>query len=171
MLYILSRMTNTTEMNATTTSTTSTFDAIAWALSGACTNEVARDIATKSQKWALSEKQEAYVLNAYKWASERKAQAAAKAAAGITAPTGRKVVSGKVEKVTIQDTFYGLVTKVIVELADGSRVRGNAPSAIRKPVAGQAVTFTATFDQADGDASFAFWSRPTKWKVDQEAAE
>jgi hypothetical protein len=155
-------MTNT--MTSTTSSTTSTFAAIEWALSGACTNPVARDIAAKSQRWSLSEKQEAYVLNAYKWAQQRKEDAAAKAAAGITAPTGRQVVTGKVTKVTSQDTNFGWVTKVIVELPTGARVRGNAPSAV-DPEVGQQVTFTATFSQADGDAAFAFWSRPSKWTV------
>jgi hypothetical protein len=131
-------------------------------LSSACTNEVARDIAAKSQRWTLSEKQEAYVLNAYKWASERKSEAAAKAAAGIVAPSGRQVVSGTVTKVHKQDTDFGTVTKVMVDLADGSRVRGNAPSAIT-PKVGQKVRFTATFNHADGDSAFAFWTRPTKW--------
>lgn len=151
-------------MNTTTSSTTSTFAAIEWALSGACTNHVARDIAAKSQRWTLSEKQLAYVTNAYKWAQARKEEAAAKAAAGITAPTGRQVVTGKVTKVTSQDTNFGWVTKVIIELPTGARVRGNAPSAV-EPEVGQQVTFTATFNQADGDASFAFWSRPSKWTV------
>ena len=155
-------MTNT--MNTTTSSTISTFTAIEWALSAANTNHVARDIAAKSQRWTLSEKQEAYVVNAYKWAQQRKEDAAAKAAAGITAPTGRQVVTGKVTKVTGQDTQFGWVTKVIVELPTGARVRGNAPSAV-DPEVGQQVTFTATFSQADGDAAFAFWSRPTKWTV------
>lgn len=157
-------------MNATTSSSTtiSTFDAIAWALSSANTNHVARDIAAKSQRWTLSEKQEAYVLNAYKWAQARKEEAAAKAAAGITAPSGRQVVSGTVTKVTSQDTAFGWVTKVIVELPTGARVRGNAPSAVT-PEVGQKVTFTATFNQADGDAAFAFWSRPSKWTVTEEA--
>ncbi len=151
-------------MNTTTSSTTSTFAAIEWALSGACTNNVARDIAVKSQRWSLSEKQEGYILNAYKWAQARKEEAAAKAAAGIVAPTGRQVVSGTVTKVTSQDTNFGWVTKVIVELANGSRVRGNAPSAV-EPEVGQKVSFTATFNQADGDPAFAFWSRPSKWSV------
>ena len=157
-------MTNT--MN-TTTSTISTFTAIEWALSAANTNHVARDIAAKSQRWTLSEKQEAYVVNAYKWAQQRKEDAAAKAAAGITAPTGRQVVTGKVTKVTGQDTQFGWVTKVIVELPTGARVRGNAPSAV-DPEVGQQVTFTATFSQAEGDAAFAFWSRPSKWSVKEE---
>jgi hypothetical protein len=158
-------MTNT--MNTTTSSSISTFTAIEWALSAANTNHVARDIAAKSQRWTLSEKQEAYVVNAYKWAQQRKEEAAAKAAAGITAPTGRQVVTGKVTKVTSQDTNFGWVTKVIVELPTGARVRGNAPSAV-DPEVGQQVTFTATFNQADGDAAFAFWSRPSKWSVKEE---
>lgn len=151
-------------MTSSTTISTSTFAAIEWALSGACTNPVARDIAAKSKKWSLSERQLAYVTNAHKWATQRKEEAAAKAAAGITAPTGRQVVTGKVTKVTSQDTNFGWVTKVIVELPTGARVRGNAPSAV-DPEVGQQVTFTATFTQADGDAAFAFWSRPTKWSV------
>ena len=153
-------MTNT----SSSTTTTTTFAAIEWALSGACTNPVARDIAAKSQRWTLSEKQMAYVTNAHKWATQRAEDAAAKAAAGITAPTGRQVVTGKVTKVTSQDTNFGWVTKVIVELPTGARVRGNAPSAV-DPEVGQQVTFTATFSQADGDAAFAFWSRPSKWAV------
>lgn len=161
-------MTNNTMNTTSSTTTISTFDAIAWALSSANTNHVARDIAEKSKKWSLSERQEAYVLNAYKWASERKAEAAAKAEAGITAPSGRQIVSGTVTKVTGQDTAFGWVTKVIVELSNGSRVRGNAPSAVT-PEVGQKVSFTATFNQADGDAVFAFWSRPTKWSVTEEA--
>ena len=152
-------------MNTTTSSTTtSTFTAIEWALSGACTNQVARDIAAKSQRWALSDRQLAYVTNAHKWATQRQEEAAAKAAAGITAPTGRNVVTGKVTKVTQQYTQFGDVLKVIVELPTGARVRGNAPSAVT-PEVGQQVSFTATFSQADGDAAFAFWSRPTKWTV------
>ncbi len=151
-------------MNTTTSSTTSTFDAIAWALSSACHNATARDIAQKSQRWSLSEKQEAYVTNAYKWAMERKQEAAEKAAAGIVAPTGRQVVSGTITKVTQQYTQFGDVLKVIVELPTGARVRGNAPSAA-SPKVGQKVTFTATFDHAEGDAAFAFWSRPAKWTV------
>jgi len=151
-------MTNTT----TSSTTTSTFTAIQWALSGACTNHVARDIAAKSQRWALSDRQLAYVTNAHKWATQRQEEAAAKAAAGITAPSGRQVVSGTVTKVTEQYTDFGTVTKVMVDLADGSRVRGNAPSAIT-PQVGDEVSFTATFSHADGDSAFAFWSRPTKW--------
>lgn len=137
--------------------------AIAWALSHDCQNHVAADIAAKSQRWgALSQKQEAYLLNAHRWATQRQVEAQAKAEAGITAPAGRQVVTGTVTKVTQQYTQFGEVLKVMVDLPSGARVRGNSPSAIT-PNVGDVVTFTASFTQADGDQSFAFWSRPTKW--------
>lgn len=160
-------MTTTNAMTTTTTTNANamtTFDAIAWALSSANTNETARDIAQKSQRWTLSERQENYLLNAFKWANDRQQQARDNAQKGIVAPTGRVAVVGQIVSVKRVEGFYGIVTKVIVELPTGARVRGNAPAS-SQPEVGQTVGFTARFTQADGDASFAFWSHPKNWKA------
>ncbi len=134
---------------------------MAWAKSGI--NRTADDIAGKLRSYGLSEKQVAFLRSL--WARD----IANRSVATGVAPTGRQTISGVVLSVKVV-TVPGFsryassqeITKVLVDLGNGAKVYGNAPSAV-EPVKGDKVQFTATFEPSERDNLFGFWKRPTKW--------
>lgn len=89
------------------------------------------------------------------------------------APEGRVKVKGKVlhVKEDVQDEYYGIVVtyKVLVELDNKATVYGTLPKALLSAETGDEVEFTATFTQAEGDQTHAFYKRPSKASFTQGA--
>lgn len=120
----------------------------------------------------LSEKQLAVVLKAEMIVAERKSQPT------IVTPEGRVAVTFKVIKLKDEESFspvakrfhstgwastswsspVTIVTKVLGETAEGSKVWGNLPKALKGKVAvGDTLTLTATFTKRDN--GFSAFSR------------
>jgi hypothetical protein len=119
----------------------------------------------------LSEKQLAVVLKAEMIVAERKDQPT------IVTPEGRVAVTFKVIKLKDEESFapvakrfhstgwspsfqspVTIVTKVLGETADGAKVWGNLPKALKGKVAvGESLTLTATFVKRDN--GFSCFSR------------
>jgi len=138
--------------------------AIDWALSTDCFSDLARDIAQKSSRWTLSPKQEAVLLKIHGGVLAREAERQARVRAGVSAPIGRVPVVGQVTRVFTEESAYGTVTKVCVDLTTGAKVRGNAPGKAT-PAIGQRVSFTATFTASQRDLTVGYWSRAKDWEV------
>lgn len=90
-------------------------------------------------------------------------------------PTGRIEITGKVLTTKWVEGFaYNQSTlKMLVELENGSKVWGTVPSRINDLERGDTVTFTATVEASNDDASFGFFKRPTGaqlTKATEEAA-
>ena len=88
-----------------------------------------------------------------------------------TAPTGRQSVTGVVLAIKeVQGpsfSYYdcGLSYKLMIELPNGATVYGSRPGSLCDVEVGQTVEFTATFEQADGDETHAFYKRPSKARI------
>lgn len=80
------------------------------------------------------------------------------------APTGKVVVTGKIQSVKTFDDFYGPVSKMLVVLENGATVYGSLPKAIPIDHRGM-ISFSATFEHAKDDNTHAFFKRPTKAEV------
>lgn len=90
-------------------------------------------------------------------------------------PTGRIEITGKVLTTKWVEGFaYNQSTlKMLVELDNGSKVWGTVPSRISDLERGDTVSFTATVEASNDDASFGFFKRPTGaqlTKATEEAA-
>jgi len=140
---------------------------------------------------SLSEKQVAAFVNAVRkdiafaerqtaWKAEQQAKTASLIEAGVTAPVGRTRIEGVVAVVKFVENEFGGTNKMLVELASGAKVwlsvpsevvgcdcvaRGADTDCIRLNLVGKTISVTATFKQKDGDATFAFGSRPNKATV------
>lgn len=114
------------------------------------------------------------------WKAEQQAKTVALLEAGVTAPVGRTRIEGVVAVVKFVENDFGGTNKMLVELASGAKVWLSVPSEvvgcdavalclgtdeIRTALVGKTISVTATFKQKDGDATFAFGSRPNKATV------
>lgn len=134
----------------------------------------------------LSEKQVAAFVTAVRkdiafaerqaaWKAEQQAKTASLIEAGVTAPVGRTRIEGVIATVKFVPNDFGGANKMLVEMASGAKVWLSVPSVVvgfEVPVAdlstdelkaalvGKTISVTATFKQKDGDATFAFGSRP-----------
>lgn len=106
--------------------------AIEWAISPACYSELATDIAKKSAKFELSPRQQEVLLKIHAGYTARQAAKQARLDAGIVAPSGRATVSGILTKVVQEESAWGTVTKVHLDLSTGAKTRGTLPG-IRFP--------------------------------------
>lgn len=100
------------------------------------------------------------------WASkvdELLAKVAAVESAKRPVPTGRIVVEGVVLSTKLVESDYGVTLKMLVE-GDGWKVWGTRPRSIEVE-RGSRVRFTATVEASREDASFGFYSRPTKAEI------
>lgn len=91
-----------------------------------------------------------------------------RAEAAVSSPVieGRIEVTGEVITTKEQDTMYGLTVKMLVRDDRGFKVWGTVPSALLgEGVKGKRVAFTATVKASDDDATFGFYSRPTKARL------
>lgn len=145
-----------------------------WAISEACNNHIATDIAGKVAQYAseLSERQEEFLVNLHgrflRFTEEQK-EKFAKADTGeiATVPTGRVQITGTILGTKMVESDYGLTEKMLVEDDRGFKVYGTVPSSIYSSgdVKGMKVTFSAKVEPSNNDAFFGFFSRPTKAKV------
>lgn len=131
------------------------------------------DIARKARQYGgdVSAKQLAFVSRILTQLDERFAEqehrnaeiAAAKVESG-PAPEGRVAVEGTVTKLDTRPNEYtgGIRMVMTVTLDNGARVWGTIPAAIEDVEHGARVVFTATFERAADDETFAYMKRPTK---------
>lgn len=143
--------------------------AIEWAISPACYSELATDIAKKSARFVLSPRQQEVLLKIHAGFTARQAAKQARLDAGIVSPSGRATVSGILTKVVQEESAYGVVTKVHLDLSTGAKTRGNTPRD-SVPVVGQEVSFTATFTPSQHDSSSGYFSRAVKWTTIKAAS-
>jgi len=134
-------------------------------------NGFVQDVISKlGQYGSLSERQVAAVLKSLARDVEMsKAKVVEAAEVKGPAPEGRQTVSGVVLSTKVQEGAYGSVRKMLVKLANASRVWVTVPSklAVNR---NDAITFSATFEVSKDDKSFAFGSRPTVVSVTPAAA-
>lgn len=128
-------------------------------------NSFARDIVSKlNQYGSLSPAQVEAFMTSIRRDQERvkrEAEIAARKAAAGPAPVGRQTVQGEVVMVKNYDSDFGIQTKMLVVLSNGSTVFVSVPrSAVVDK--GRKVQFTATFTPKQEDPKFAFGKRPTK---------
>jgi hypothetical protein len=76
------------------------------------------------------------------------------------APTGRQTVTGTVLTVKAQDTDFGIVKKMLLKLANNSKVWLSVPSGAGDLHQGDVVKVTATFQVSRDDVHFSFGKRP-----------
>ena len=76
-------------------------------------------------------------------------------------PTGRMIIQGEILSTKTTDTQWGVTVKMLIQ-GEGWRVWGTRPAEISTATRGDVVALTATVSASDDDASFGFYSRPTK---------
>ena len=146
-----------------------------------------RESIVEQFKWkgTLSEKQVAAFVNAVRkdiafaerqasWKAEQQAKTVALIEAGVTAPVGRTRIEGVVATLKFVPNEFGGANKMLVEMASGAKVWLSVPSMVagieqagclstdelKAALVGKTISVTATFKQKEGDATFAFGSRP-----------
>jgi hypothetical protein len=93
-------------------------------------------------------------------------QQRAEAAVSTQVIEGRIEVTGEVITTKEQDTMYGLTVKMLVRDDRGFKVWGTVPSTLLgEGVKGKRVAFTAKIEASRDDATFGFYSRPTKARI------
>lgn len=124
-------------------------------------NSFVQDVLNKlNQFGSLSDRQVAAVIGSLKRDLEiaaRKAQEATEPKG--PAPSGRQTVTGQVLSMRDQESDFGIVTKMLLKLGNGSRVWLTCPAASQID-RGDTVTIRASFQPKADDPSFAFGSRP-----------
>lgn len=137
-----------------------------------------RDIVCKLVKYgSISEKQSAFVAKLLTKIQQRpiiEAQRQAEREAAGPVPVGRVRMEGEVlsVKTVERNTYYygdsGLDTKVLIKLANGSKVYGNRFANIER---GDKIVFVATVEASKDDVKFGFFKRAKiQTESKQEAA-
>jgi hypothetical protein len=124
-------------------------------------NMFVSDVLFKLATWgSLSDKQVAAATASMQRDLAFAAKRVADAKDAGPAPSGRVSVTGEVLTVKYAETRFGSTKKMLVRLANASKVWVTVPagSGIAK---GDTVTVVATFTVAKDDPTFAFGSRPT----------
>jgi len=93
--------------------------------------------------------------------AERLAAENATEVAPVPVTDARVKVTGVVQTIKPQETEYGMTWKMLVTADEGYRLWGTVPSSI-DPQAGDRVSFMARVTPSRDDATFGFYSRPTK---------
>lgn len=98
------------------------------------------------------------------------AERAAAAAALPPVKVGRYLIEGEIVSVKSpmpDHRSYGwaATTKMLVKLADGTKVFGSMPKGFRAEDKGRVVRFTATVKASDKDRSFGYFSRPKRMET------
>ena len=83
---------------------------------------------------------------------------AAEQVEGKPVPEGRVRLTGKILRITSQDSPWGRQTKMLLQ-GDGWKVYGTYPAGLEAGE-GDEVSFTATVEAKPGESSFGFFSRP-----------
>lgn len=140
-------------------------------------NGFVQDVVGKLKTYGtISERQKSAVLGSMSRAAER--ANAPKEIAG-EAPTGRVDITGIIISTKLQESDFGISTKMMVKLANNAKVWCSVPSALftdldemgrkaygpdfagsYKDLRGCKVDLRATWTRKDGDPSFAFGKRP-----------
>lgn len=128
-----------------------------------------KDILSKLALYGvLTERQVEAVLSADARNAERAAIKAQEAAEALPVPTGKVTITGEIVSVKWQESVYGGSLKMLVK-GQGWKVWGSVPRSLdvaeNTPLPGRTVTFTATVEASEKDASFGFFKRPTKASV------
>jgi hypothetical protein len=138
------------------------------------TMSIIADIAWKAEKYGeLSEKQVAFLdrlmvkADAYE-ATLREREAAKAVVPAVT--VGKQRIEGTVLTTKWQDSQWGGALKMLVQLANGTKVWGTVPAAIDNVDKGDLVSFTATVTASNDDHTFGFYSRPTQARMVESAA-
>lgn len=138
-----------------------------------CGHHICEDMAKKLQKYgSLSPKQVAFAM---KLAAEKATPKKKKEPEFWTeVQNGRRELTGEVLATKIQDSYYGMVRKMLFKVVNGpeswEKVWMTCPSGhnIQK---GDKLAVRATVEQSKDDPLFGFGSRPTLVKVIQKAEE
>jgi len=136
-----------------------------------------RDIVDRLVRYgSLSPKQVSFLASLLNRIAERPAREAARAAEAALAadcPTGRMEVEGELLTVRVEDTPYGVATKMLVKHSSGWRVWGTMPALLKdeRAAKGDTVRFTATIQPSERDAKFGFLNRPMGGAIVRRAAE
>lgn len=124
-------------------------------------NTFVADVLGKLDRFgSISERQVAAVLSSLQRdlaTAERKAAEAVEVKGD--APSGRVTVTGEILTVKDQEGAYGVVTKMLLKLANNSKVWLTMPGDCTAD-RGDTITVTATFEVSRDDKSFAFGKRP-----------
>jgi len=144
------------------------------------TNNFLLDLWTKAFDYELSEKQVAAAARVLQSDADYKARKEAEKAAAAPAPSGKVQVIGEVVSARWQESAYGSTAKMVVKHESGYKVWATIPQklwdtleeqlgltgtnvhASIEDFVGKTVSFTATLEVSDDDASFAFAKRPTQ---------
>jgi len=131
------------------------------------------EVVNKAGRYALSERQVAWVRSAVDRLRARRVEREAARAEAQPAPEGRVEVRGEVATVKVVESRYGSTIKMLV-LADGKyRVWVTVPAALLGEATverGQRVAFVATLTRAEDDPTMAFGSRPRALPGEEPAA-
>ena len=134
-----------------------------------CQHNIVQDIAARfASTGRLSDKQIALVFKIAKQDAERRQREADRAVedlrireSGVSITEGRQTIFGTVLQVTLRDTDFGPVLKMIVQSPVGLKYWGTVPSALVGALSkGDRVEFTATVAKGD-DPIFGFFKRPS----------
>lgn len=114
---------------------------------------------------SLTEKQTNFLRKLLVDISTRKEREAADKLEHDTAancPTGRVTIVGTVLGIRVDETDFGLVTKMLVKDDSGFKVWGTKISCADK---GDRISFSGDVTPSKDDAKFGFFKRPTKGKI------
>lgn len=153
------------------TEDTTRIGVIGWLISHQDESGFYSDLLAKLRKYGpLSERQEAAVRKGPAQEAARAARAAEAAQAGPVPTGSRLLIEGEVLTTKWQESMYGGALKMLVKLANGSKVWGSVPSSI-EVAKGDTVRFNANVEASNDDPSFGFFKRPTKATVTMEAGK
>lgn len=96
------------------------------------------------------------------WISKRDAERAQLEATGEPVIAGRQQITATVLAIKSQDTEFGIVWKLLVQLWGGSKLWGTQPASLDGANRGDRVTFTAAVEPSADDPFFGYYKRPTK---------
>lgn len=134
---------------------------------------IAKDMIEKMRRFGNLSENQVRALEKIKTQDEER-----RSSATGTALTGRQKVHGTVASHKKVPGFNPNeeVIKITVDLGNGVRAFGNAPSSNQYgrpliPRKGDQVEFTATFEPSKTDNLFGFWKRPAKFKIVKHNSE
>lgn len=125
------------------------------------TNSFIMNVAIRFEQYGeLSERQIASVISANARDIEYAARKAAEKASAGPVPTGKRIeFTGVLVSRKQQDSQFGVVTKCLIRLDNGSKIWMTEPAACVASI-GDRCTFRATVEASKDDLSFGFGNRP-----------
>jgi len=127
-------------------------------------NAFVKDIIAKFNKYGkLSDAQVSAFIRSiqrdHEFAARRAAQAAAAPAGPV--PTGERIsVEGEIVSVKVVNTNFGSATKMLVKLANGSKVWTTVPTTLQNPQRNGRVTLRVSVVASRDDVTFGIGKRP-----------